>query len=245
MASAVTGMDHIDEMTFSGAKLSIIQRALGSDFSELHPRVQEQYGISSQCGRSFIGEGVMDEIWHGARHVRPFLALGRKRRLMFREIGEQVPFKIRNHAYTDLFGREILTMNREFRFGHIDRRFDEFMVWSEARQRPVIYAGIKMHLAVDLEVSVDSDGSLRVQSGAQRLYEWKVGVPFPLLFAGRAQVRQWYDEQTDRFHVDLAIKNPIWGRIFGYRGWYTGSLRSINPKEDMSDDLPERTESRE
>lgn len=225
--------------------MSIIQRALGTDFSKLHPQVQEQYGISAQQGQSFVGEGVMEEIWHGAPYVRPFLALGRKRRLMFSEVGEHVPFEIRNHAYMDPYGREILTMNREFRFGHVERRFDEFMVWSEARQRPVIYAGIKMHLAVDLEVSVDADGSLRVQSGSQRLYELKVGVPFPLLFAGRARVRQWYEEQTDRFHVDLAIKNPIWGRIFGYRGWYTGSLQSINLKEEMSSDLPERLESRE
>lgn len=225
--------------------MSIMQRALGSDFSKLHPRIQEQYGICAELHRSFVGEGVMESVWHGAPYVRPFLSLGTKRRLMFGEVGESVPFKIRNHAYTDELGRETLSMNREFSFDRAKRRFDEFLIWSEARERLVIYAGIKMHLAVDIEASVDLDGALCVRSGAQRLYEWRVGLPFPLFFAGRANVRQWYDEQTDRYHVDLAIKNPFWGPIFGYRGWYTGCLQPFDLKESEIHDLPKQVERRE
>jgi hypothetical protein len=187
----------------------------------------------------------MERVWHGAPYVRPFLSLGTKRRLMFRNVGENIPFKIWNHPFTDRLGREFLTMNRSFDFGGIERRFDEFLTWGKERDRLIIYAGTHMHLAVDIEVAATAEGALLVSSNAQRLYEWKIGVPFPLFFAGRATVRQWYEEETERYHIDLAIRNPIWGPIFGYRGWYTGETKPCQPHDIDTDYLPMRVEPRE
>lgn len=46
--------------------ISIYQRALGSDFSKLHPEIQRRFSLTSEAGMAAIGTGVMDRVWHGA-----------------------------------------------------------------------------------------------------------------------------------------------------------------------------------
>ena len=75
---------------------SIYQRALGSDFEKLHPKIQERFGFNSEDRIASIGSGVMDEIWRGRFYTVPFLYLGTWRRIMFPECGEDIPFTIEN-----------------------------------------------------------------------------------------------------------------------------------------------------
>ena len=70
---------------------SIYERVLGSDFDRLHPQVKRRFGISSRDGAASIGKGVMEEVWHGAPYMVPFLHLGKLRNIMFPETGRNVP----------------------------------------------------------------------------------------------------------------------------------------------------------
>jgi len=207
--------------------MPIFQMALGSDFKRLHPRLQAQYGITSADGRAFRGRGVMDEIWHGRFYTVPFLHIGARRASVFPETGRGVPFTIENYAYTDGHGRETLTWSRAFEFSR-PRRFDETVIYSVRRGRLVVYMGSHQHLAVELLVSADAEGALIVRTGVQRLYEWRVGLRFPSLFSGVAIAREWFCEREGRFRVDVSISNPVWGRIFGYRGWFDGDVGPCN-----------------
>lgn len=217
-----------------------IERALGDRFGDLHPRIQAQYALHSAHRRCWVGRGVMEEVWRG-RWMGPFLRLGSRRRVMFAERGRDVPFTIENYAYVDGFGRETLTWTRNFAFD-TPRRFDETMVFSERRGCALVYAGTHQHVAVELMASVQ-DGALRLHTGAQRLYEWRVGVRFPLFFSGRADVVERYSDERERFEVEVAITNPVWGRIFGYRGWFTLEERACDSVPE--DVRPVREEPRE
>ena len=93
---------------------SIYQRALGADFSRLHPQIQRRFGFSSNDAVAAIGTGIMDELWHGPAYTLPFLYVGAWRRIMFPEQGRNVPFTIENYAYRDRFGRETVTWIRTF-----------------------------------------------------------------------------------------------------------------------------------
>lgn len=197
---------------------SIVQRALGQDFERLHPRIREQYGISSGSNSAFVGSGTMDEIWHGRWYVVFFLYIGSLRRILFPETGRDVPFEIRNHAYLDCFSRETVTWKRTFWFPNKTREFDEFFVFSESRKTPIVYAGSHQHLSVDLKFAVENDGSLIVTTGSQRLFIGPMTIPFPRLFSGDACVKESYNDVLNRFEVDVSIKNRIWGDILGYRG---------------------------
>jgi hypothetical protein len=162
---------------------SIYEHALGSDFQHLHPQIQRRFGFDSHDHCVSIGRGVMSEVWHGAPYTLPFLYLGTWRRIMFPERGKNVPFTIQNYAFVDPFGRETVSWVRTFEV-HKLRRFDAYMINSEKRGCVVDYMGSHEHLAVDLELSVDERGGLRLRSSAQRFYEGMIGFRFPMLFQG-------------------------------------------------------------
>ena len=223
---------------------SIYQRALGAEFARLHPEIQRRFGLSSQDGLASIGRGVMDEIWTGPVYVRPFLQVGTWRRIMFPETGRQIPFTIENYAFVDRFGRETVSWIRTFELRR-PRRFDAYMVYSQTRHRIVDYLGTHQHLAVDLDLSVDAEGGLKLRSGSQRFYEGIIGFRFPLLLSGIADVREWYDDRAHRFRIEVDVHNRVWGRLFGYRGSFTAEWRPVARGDVPPHILPKRQERRD
>jgi hypothetical protein len=218
---------------------SIYQQALGSDFDRLHPRIQERFALTSEQGRAAIGRGTMSEVWRGRFYTLPFLYVGTWRNIMFPEQGRNVPFEIQNWAYRDSYGRETVTWLRTF---HTDRmrRFDAYMIYSEARGRIVDYLGTHQHLAVDLDLTVDERGGLRLRSGEQRFYEGWLAFPFPLFVSGIADVCEWFDDSTGRYQIEVKVANRTWGPLFGYRGSFdvewvdapNGPPSSLRPKRE-------------
>ena len=223
---------------------SIYQRALGSDFAKLHPKIQERFGFDSADGIASIGSGVMDRIWTGRFYTVPFLYLGTLRRIMFPENGENVAFTVENYAYRDRFGRETVSWVRTFE-SRKRRRFDAYMIYSESRGCIVDYLGSHQHLAVDLDVSVDAGGGLCIRSGAQRLYEGRVALSFPLFFSGIANVCEWYDDDEQRYRIQVDVTNRTWGRLFGYRGSFDVAVQELQDGSTPQHIRPLREEQRE
>jgi hypothetical protein len=185
----------------------------------------------------------MDEVWRGPFFYIPFLMVGAARRIMFPETGRDIPFTVRNYAYTDTHGRETLTWTREFLFKR-QRRFDETMIFSAERGCLVVYAGTHQHLAVDLFAKPGLDGELVFTTGEQRLYERGLAVRFPLLFSGTAAVVERVNEADDRFEVDVEIRNALLGRIFGYRGSFRGGVEPCPGAKVPRNVMPVREEAR-
>ena len=223
---------------------SIYRRALGSDFERLHPEIQRRFGFSSADGIASIGRGVMDEVWKGRFYTLPFLYVGTWRRIMFPETGRDIPFTIENYAFVDDYGRETVSWVRTFD-SRRTRRFDAYMIYSERRGRIVDYLGSHEHLAVDIDLAVDAQGGLRLRSGTQRFYEGMLGFRFPMAFSGVADVREWYDDEIDRFRIEVDVRNARWGRLFGYRGTFEVEWRTIGPEGVPDTIMPIRQESRD
>lgn len=222
--------------------MSIYRDVLGPDFDRLHPRIQQRFGFDSASGVAAIGTGVMDELWHGRAYTLPFLYLGSGRRIMFPESGTNVPFTIRNYAYRDRFGRETVTWIRDFRTRR-PRRFDAYMIHSRERGKIVDYLGTHQHLAVDIDLSVDERGGLRLRSGAQRIYEGPFAFSFPMLFSGVAEVCEWFDDSVGKFRIEVNVTNRVFGPLFGYRGSFDVAWKSVRPG-DVPDDVKPRREQR-
>jgi hypothetical protein len=191
-----------------------------------------------------VGSGVMETIWHGPPYTLPFLYVGTWRRIMFPESGRNVQFQINNYAYVDPLGRETVTWIRTFQTSR-QRRFDAYMIYSEQRGCIVDYLGTHQHLAVDIELGVAPNGGLRLCSCAQRFYEGLIAFSFPQLFSGAAEVCEWYDDVTQRFRIEVIVRNKTWGRLFGYKGHFQAEWRAVLPEEIPADLLPHRIERRE
>lgn len=223
---------------------SIYQRVLGSDFNKLHPEIQKRFSLTSASGVGAVGRGVMEEIWRGPFWTLPFLYLGAWRRIMFPEVGKNIPFTIENFAYVDNFGRETVTWIRTFQSTRT-RRFDAYMIYGEKSKLIIDYLGTHQHLAVELHLSVGSDGGLCLRSGAQRFYEGPLAFTFPMLFSGIAEVRDWYDDDAKCFRISVDVRNKTWGKLFGYRGKFDVEWLPTPPGVTPPHVLPVRQEKRE
>jgi len=198
---------------------SLFRAAMGADFDKLHPQLQRRFDVGLDTGTACVGRGTMSEIRRGPWWTVPFLQIGRLRNILIPDVGTDVPFTIANYPYRDPHGRETVTFVREYRMGGRQRRFDATMV--AGRGGIVDYLGTHQHLAVDLDVRAESDGSLVLRSGAQRFHEGPLSFRFPMIFSGSATLRERYDESDGRFHVDLRVENTRLGFLFGYRGSFT------------------------
>jgi hypothetical protein len=223
---------------------SIYEKALGSDFLRLHPKIQKRFGFSTGDRVASIGTGVMENIWHGRRCTLPFLYLGAVRRIMFPEKGSGVPFVVENYAYTDRFGRETVSWIRTFQTAR-KRRFDAYMIYSAQRGCIVDYLGSHQHLAVDLFLSVDSRGGLRLRSCGQRFYEGVVAFNFPMSLSGVADVCEWYDDDQEVYRIEVSVSNDRWGPLFGYRGSFHVEWREVDEEGLPPHVRPKREERRE
>lgn len=205
---------------------SIFQRHLGAGFGRLHPALRERFGFATDDGVACIGTGVMERVWRGPAFTAPFLQLGATRHILFPERADDVPFTIENYAYRDGFGRETVTFVRTFQLPRRSRRFDATMVYSPTRGGVIDYLGTHQHLAVDLDLRVDSRGGLWIRTGGQRLHEGPLGFRVPALVRGDATVHEWYDDKIDRFHIDVEVRHRTFGPLFGYRGTFTTEYQS-------------------
>ncbi|MES2092230.1 MAG: DUF4166 domain-containing protein [Actinomycetota bacterium] len=199
---------------------SIFETALGDDFARLSPMMQKRFGVGLDSGYACVGTGVMSRIRRGPWWVVPFLHLGKLRNILIPDVGENVPFTIENYPYRDPFGRETVTFVRQYRVRRTPSRFDATMILSDGRV--LDYLGTHQHLAVDLDIVVDDDGSLRFASNAQRFYEGRfIGFRFPLLFSGRAQVHERFDDVAGVYRIRMEVHNRVFGFLFGYEGEFT------------------------
>ena len=221
---------------------SIFEKAMGAEFGRLHPMLQRRFGVGLEPGYACVGRGTMHRIRRGPWWTVPFLQFGRLRNILVPDTGADVPFTIHNYPYRDPLGREAVTFVREYRLRGRTRRFDATM--TQAGDGHVVdYLGTHQHLAVDLELRAEADGSLRLRSDAQRFYEGVFGFRFPLLLSGRADLHERYDDRAGVFRIDLSVDNPVFGFLFGYDGEFTCEFV---PAQDAPGRLkPRRYERRE
>lgn len=220
---------------------NIYRQIMGDAYQALHPQMLRRFGFGPRHGVASVGTGVMDEIWHGNRWLKPFLSLGSRRHILPTIRGKDVPFRVENYAFLDPLGRDTVTWVRTFETQPASR-FDAYMIAVPERQCIVDYLGTHQHLAVDLHCSVSNVGGMRIRSGAMRLYEKGLGVPVPLWLAGIAQVHEWYDDAADCYRIEVDVRNPVLGRVAGYRGRFQARL--VRKDSVPTHVLPQRYEAR-
>jgi hypothetical protein len=206
---------------------SIFERALGEEFARLSPMMQKRFGVGLDAGYACVGTGTMSRIRRGPWWVVPFLYIGKLRNILIPDVGANVPFKIENFPYLDPFGRETVTFVREYQVRRKSSRFDATMILSKGRV--LDYLGTHQHLAVDLDLRVEADGSLSLTSDSQRFYEGRfVAFRFPMLFSGRAELHEQFDEEADIYRIKMEVRNRLFGFLFGYEGEFTCEFPAAN-----------------
>jgi hypothetical protein len=217
---------------------------MGADFDRLHPELRRRFSVGLAGGEACTGHGVMERIWHGRGFVKPFLALGGTRNILVPRAGRDVPFMIENVPYADTFGRETVSFVRTFDLPGRPRRFDAQMVLSPKGDRVLDYLGTHQHLASDLHLSAEPDGSLLIRSGEHRFREGPVDVRVPELIGADAEVRESYDDSTGRFRIRVRVENRRFGPLFGYEGTFRATYTDVRTRGVRPGLRPVREEAR-
>ncbi|KUN46571.1 DUF4166 domain-containing protein [Streptomyces olivochromogenes] len=217
---------------------------MGADFDRLHPELRRRFSVGLAGGEACTGHGVMDRVWHGRGFVKPFLALGGTRNILVPRAGRNVPFMIENVPYADTFGRETVSFVRTFDLPGRSRRFDAQMVLSPKGDRVLDYLGTHQHLASDLHLRAEPDGSLLIRSGEHRFREGPVDVGVPELIGADAEVRESFDDSTGRFHIQVRVVNRHFGPLFGYEGSFRATYTDVRTRGVRPGLRPVREEAR-
>lgn len=225
---------------------SIFEIQLGEDFHKLHPMLQKRFGVDVSAGYACVGTGVFSEVRRGHWWTVPFLRFGAFRNILFPDKGNNVPFTIENYPYIDGFGRPTVTFVRTLKLpGRKPRRFDATMVYSSKRGAIVDYLGTHQHLATDLKLRVRSDGSLHLQTTGQRFYEGPFAFNFPAIGTGTADLYENYDDAHGVYTIQMQVRNPRFGFLFGYKGEFSCEFPTIVGGETPQHLRPVREEIRE
>ncbi|MER5346012.1 DUF4166 domain-containing protein [Streptomyces mirabilis] len=217
---------------------------MGADFDRLHPELRRRFSVGLAGGEACTGHGVMDRVWHGRGFVKPFLALGGTRNILVPRASRNVPFMIENVPYADTFGRETVSFVRTFDLPGRSRRFDAQMVLSPKGDRVLDYLGTHQHLASDLHLRAEPDGSLLIRSGEHRFREGPVDVRVPELIGADAEVRESFDDSTGRFHIQVRVVNRHFGPLFGYEGSFRATYTDVRTRGVRPGLRPVREEAR-
>ncbi|MFP3578265.1 DUF4166 domain-containing protein [Arthrobacter sp. fls2-241-R2A-200] len=229
----------------------IYQLALGSDFAKLAPEVQDYFSLAAGSGRYGVGEGIFDVVGCRQKWLRPLLALTGKEEAFFPEYGEEIPFRIENHAHVDPFGRQALTARREIYFPSGTRLFHDTtsaIVPSpsggdpHARARLVDHVGRYRRMVTDLNVSATADGKLRGVSQASRLFLGPLRIPLPAPVDARAYAEQWWDGAEGMHRIQVKVIQPQVGLVLVYAGRFSYRLVPYLPGVAPGTTLPRYAE---
>lgn len=203
----------------------LFEREVGEGWDALHPRVRERYGLEAGEDREAVGVGRMDELERNPL-ATPIRWLGTVDDVLFPEGGTDVPFTITTEAFVDDAGNEALYLHRRFETDP-PREFVDTLRWNPARGCITDLFGRRGLVAADLHVRAD-DGALALSIGTQwlRVGGTYLALPDPLSVDGR--IRDWYDDESDRFRVAAEVVNPLVGTVFGYAGAFESEFRAVD-----------------
>ena len=196
--------------------MSIYKEILGEQFYRLHPLLQKRYGFEED--EPFKGTGVMHKITRGPRWLYPIKLFATRRKFLFPEHGENIPFHIINKHQIGANGEQEVHWERRFYFPNIKRDFNALMSLDKDKQLVKDYLGEPSLFYSDLSFEVTIHGDLIIKSHKQRIIFGKYEFSIPKLFRGNVLVKESYMEERENFSIHVLITNPFLGTLFEYEG---------------------------
>jgi hypothetical protein len=198
---------------------SVYERVLGDRFGDLGPLLRRYF--ASPPGGVGRGAGVYEIAGSQHRWLRPVLAWLAWRRVLFPELGRDIPFTVVNTAHAD----GSLSARREFGFPRVTRVMEDTMsvVGGALHDRLGRRGGLEVEFALDV-----IDGGLRMRSRRQWLHLGAARFRMPGLvrvtLAETAGAEAPGGGRGETQRVDVRMTAPLLGEVFRYAGSFTYSV---------------------
>jgi hypothetical protein len=185
---------------------SVYARALGERFGALHPELRRWFGSTGTVRAS----GTFEQAGSPIPLLRPVLAVTARFGMLFPEHGSGVAFD----ATMQPSGASSLATRRVLHFPSGDRVLADTTRVARGR---LIDAHARGLLQVEMIPDVAA-GALVAHSARARLMVGRYPLPVP---SPRVELRHAWDDVRERHTIDVSVRLPILGEIFGYHGHFT------------------------
>ncbi|MGV9827747.1 DUF4166 domain-containing protein [Gordonia sp. NPDC003429] len=199
----------------------VYRDALGSDFDRLHPNVAWRYSIDSTSGVAQMGAGIFESVYVSSALPPPVTWFYAKRHAFPAKSSRMVPFTQNHYCYRDELDRECLAVLRTFSYTSGKRALNSLLV--AGRSGLVDYFGDGPELLWPIEPSVTPAGELLLESGPMRWLGRGPKVGMKGMFATQMKYIEGWDDERQRFRCDATVRNPVFGEIIHFRGWFTAT----------------------
>ena len=234
----------MEKKVSSPKHISAYRLQMGLEYEKLHPEIQRRFDFSTMNNIAFVGKGVMDKIWNGNKIAVFVLKLLSKSNILFPRTGENIEYEIHNYPYIDSFNREVHSMNRIFYFPDEQQRFDGTATYSESKKHIVEYLGLDHRMVFEMALSAENS-AIRFKSGRQFLFILGLKIPVPKLVRGNIDLIEWYDDEKQKFYLDLKVNSVLFGPLFGFTGWFDADYIDFTGKTIPDKFKPTREEQKE
>lgn len=191
------------------------EAALGEQLHELHPSLRRYFSAIPE-GCVGIGEGVFAEFGTPRRWLWPLLRPFERRGVLAAGYARSARFRIVNRTEA---GLATAVRSIELPTG----RWQMTDSVALTRHGIVDRIGTPHTVAAAFDVSV-RDGSLVLMSREVGVAVGRFRFRLPRLVAPVVQLSERYDPVSGLQRVELTIKAPIIGRVYGYRGHFSYSI---------------------
>ncbi|MDI9868660.1 DUF4166 domain-containing protein [Flectobacillus roseus] len=89
------------------------------------------------------------------------------------------------------------------------------------------------------------NGAIRFTSGRQFAFLGKLKIPVPSLIRGDIELLEWYDNEKQKFYLDLKVTSKLLGPLFGFTGWFDAEYLVFKEPTIPQKFKPIRKENRE
>ena len=224
--------------------ISAYRQQMGLEYDKLHPEIQKRFDFSTTNNIALIGKGTMENIWNGNKLAVFILKLLSKSNILFPRVGQNIEYEIHNYPYLDKFNREVHSMNRVFYFPDEEQRFDGTATYSETKHHIVEYLGLDHRMVFEMDLSAEN-GAIKFTSGRQFAFVGGLKLPVPKLFRGDIELLEWFDDEKQKFYLDLKVNSILFGPLFGFTGWFNAEYIDFRGQTIPNKFKPTREEKRE
>ena len=208
---------------------SPFDRAFGDGGADDLPAAfREEFLGSAEGGQEAFLVGSMDRVWHRYRWLTPILWLLAQTRTLFPETGRDIPATMSVRTFRDAAGEPWQTWQRTFAFGGRHRFFNARMTFDPLTGRAIEHTGPGSLLEVPWQIERRA-GMLEIEALSVALRLGRVRIPLPSACSVGVHATETTDPATpDQIHIELALRNPWLGPVFGYEGTFRVERRPVS-----------------
>ncbi len=191
---------------------------LGGVTEALPGVLRAQYLLRPTDDERVVLEGAMDRIWHRPFWLWPFFRLLALFDILFPEQGHNIQASMVVEGQPNEYACGAQTWCRTFLF-RTPRHFDATMEFDPTLGRVVEHVGPDGVLEVVWDVTFEPPATIRIVTSGLRVGVGRFRIRLPRWATVEVQVSEMaLEAQSQQITVDLEVRHPWLGAIFGYAG---------------------------